>query len=316
MEVLSMAKYIGKRLLYMLISLWLIVTATFFFMRMAPGNPFTSEKQLPPEIEANLNAHYGLDQPWYVQYGEYLLRILKWDFGPSFKYKSQTVNDLINEGFPVSFLLGLEAIFLAVAIGVLLGIIAALKHNKWQDYTAMIVAVLGISVPSFIMASFLQYFLAIKWGIFPVARWEGFMYTVLPALALASTPMAFIARLTRSSMLEVLANDYIKTAKSKGLSRGAITVKHAIRNAMLPVVTYMGPLTASILTGSFVIERIFGLPGLGAHFVTSISNRDYTVIMGVTVFYSILLLVSILLVDIAYGIIDPRIKLAGGKKGE
>lgn len=311
-----MAKYIGKRLLYMLISLWLIVTATFFFMRMAPGNPFTSEKQLPPEIEANLNAHYGLDQPWYVQYGEYLLRILKWDFGPSFKYKSQTVNDLINEGFPVSFLLGLEAIFLAVAIGVLLGIIAALKHNKWQDYTAMIVAVLGISVPSFIMASFLQYFLAIKWGIFPVARWEGFMYTVLPALALASTPMAFIARLTRSSMLEVLANDYIKTAKSKGLSRGAITVKHAIRNAMLPVVTYMGPLTASILTGSFVIERIFGLPGLGAHFVTSISNRDYTVIMGVTVFYSILLLVSILLVDIAYGIIDPRIKLAGGKKGE
>ncbi|MEW9109793.1 ABC transporter permease [Cytobacillus gottheilii] len=311
-----MAKYIGKRLLYMLISLWLIVTATFFFMRMAPGNPFTSEKQLPPEIEANLNAHYGLDQPWYVQYGEYLLRILKWDFGPSFKYKSQTVNDLISEGFPVSFLLGLEAIFLAVAIGVLLGIIAALKHNKWQDYTAMIVAVLGISVPSFIMASFLQYFLAIKWGIFPVARWEGFMYTVLPALALASTPMAFIARLTRSSMLEVLANDYIKTAKSKGLSSGAITVKHAIRNAMLPVVTYMGPLTASILTGSFVIERIFGLPGLGAHFVTSISNRDYTVIMGVTVFYSILLLVSILLVDIAYGIIDPRIKLAGGKKGE
>ncbi|KAB2335001.1 ABC transporter permease [Bacillus mesophilum] len=311
-----MAKYIGKRLLYMLISLWLIVTATFFFMRMAPGNPFTSEKQLPPEIEANLNAHYGLDQPWYVQYGEYLLRILKWDFGPSFKYKSQTVNDLISEGFPVSFLLGLEAIFLAVAIGVLLGIIAALKHNKWQDYTAMIVAVLGISVPSFIMASFLQYFLAIKWGIFPVARWEGFMYTILPALALASTPMAFIARLTRSSMLEVLANDYIKTAKSKGLSSGAITVKHAIRNAMLPVVTYMGPLTASILTGSFVIERIFGLPGLGAHFVTSISNRDYTVIMGVTVFYSILLLVSILLVDIAYGIIDPRIKLAGGKKGE
>ncbi|WP_080847208.1 ABC transporter permease [Cytobacillus gottheilii] len=311
-----MAKYIGKRLVYMLISLWLIVTATFFFMRMAPGNPFTSEKQLPPEIEANLNAHYGLDQPWYVQYGEYLLRILKWDFGPSFKYKSQTVNDLITDGFPVSFLLGLEAIFLAVAIGVILGIIAALKHNKWQDYTAMIVAVLGISVPSFIMASFLQYFLAIKWGIFPVARWEGFMYTILPALALASTPMAFIARLTRSSMLEVLANDYIKTAKSKGLSRGAITVKHAVRNAMLPVVTYMGPLTASILTGSFVIERIFGLPGLGAHFVTSISNRDYTVIMGVTVFYSILLLVSILLVDIAYGIIDPRIKLAGGKKGE
>ncbi|MBG9449937.1 ABC transporter permease [Cytobacillus firmus] len=311
-----MAKYIGKRLLYMLLSLWMIVTATFFFMRIAPGNPFASEKKLPPEIEANLNAHFGLDKPWYAQYWEYLVRIVNWDFGPSFKYKSQTVNDLINEGFPVSFLLGMEAIFIAVAVGVLLGIIAALKHNRWPDYTAMIVAVLGISVPSFIMASFLQYFLAIKMGIFPVARWESFMHSVLPAVALASTPMAFIARLTRSSMLEVLANDYIKTAKSKGLSRGVITVKHTIRNALLPVVTYMGPLTAGILTGSFVIERIFGIPGLGAHFVTSINNRDYTVIMGVTVFYSILLLVSILLVDIAYGIIDPRIKLAGGKKGE
>ncbi|MCM3707121.1 MULTISPECIES: ABC transporter permease [Cytobacillus] len=311
-----MAKYIGKRLLYMILSLWMIVTATFFFMRIAPGNPFASEKKLPPEIEANLNAHFGLDKPWYAQYWEYLVRIVNWDFGPSFKYKSQTVNDLINEGFPVSFLLGMEAIFIAVAIGVILGIVAALKHNRWPDYTAMIVAVLGISVPSFIMASFLQYFLAIKMGIFPVARWESFMHSVLPAVALASTPMAFIARLTRSSMLEVLANDYIKTAKSKGLSRGVITVKHTIRNALLPVVTYMGPLTAGILTGSFVIERIFGIPGLGAHFVTSINNRDYTVIMGVTVFYSILLLVSILLVDIAYGIIDPRIKLAGGKKGE
>lgn len=311
-----MAKYIGKRLLFMLLTLWLIITATFFFMRIAPGNPFTSEKKMPPEIEANLNAHFGLDQPWYVQYGEYLVRIVNWDFGPSFKYKAQTVNDLINEGFPVSFVLGMEAIFLAVSIGVLLGIIAALKHNKWQDYSAMIFAVLGISVPSFIMASVLQYIFAIKLGIFPVARWESFLHSILPAVALASTPMAFIARLTRSSMLEVLNNDYIRTAKAKGLSQGVITVRHAIRNALLPVVTYMGPLTAGILTGSFIIERIFGIPGLGAHFVTSIGNRDYTVIMGVTVFYSILLLLSILLVDIAYGIIDPRIKLAGGKKGE
>lgn len=311
-----MAKYIGKRLMYMVLSLWLIITATFFFMRMAPGNPFTSEKKLPPEIEANLNAFYGLDKPWYAQYWEYLVRIVNWDFGPSFKYKSQTVNDLISDGFPVSFTLGMEAIFLAIAVGVLLGIIAALKHNKWQDYSAMVFAVLGISVPSFIMASILQYVLAIKLGLFPVARWETISHTILPALALASTPMAFIARLTRSSMLEVLSNDYIKTAKSKGLSQGVITVKHAVRNALLPVVTYMGPLTAGILTGSFVIEKIFGIPGLGAHFVTSIGNRDYTVIMGVTVFYSVLLLVSILLVDIAYGIIDPRIKLTGGRKGE
>ncbi|WP_442599182.1 ABC transporter permease [Neobacillus sp. D3-1R] len=311
-----MTKYITRRLIYMLLSLYVIVTATFFLMRLAPGNPFTSEKKLPAEIEAALNEHYGLNDPWYVQYGEYLGRIAQWDFGPSFKYKSRTVNDLINDGFPVSLALGVQAILIAVAIGVLLGVIAALKHNKWQDYGAMIVAVLGISVPSFIMASFLQYIFAIKLGLLPVARWDSFAHTILPSLALASTPMAFIARLTRSSMLEVLANDYIRTAKSKGLSQGVITIKHTIRNALLPVVSYMGPLSAGIITGSFVIERIFGIPGLGSHFVTSIANRDYTVIMGVTVFYSVLLLVSILLVDIAYGLIDPRIKLAGGKKGE
>lgn len=300
----------------MLLSLWLIITATFFFMRMAPGNPFTSEKRLPPEIEANLNAFYGLNEPWYVQYWEYLVKISKWDFGPSFKYKSQTVNDLINSGFPVSLTLGVEAILIALAIGVLLGVIAALNHNKWPDYSAMVVAVFGISMPSFILATLLQYFLAIKMGIFPVALWETPMHSVLPALALAASPMAYIARLTRSSMLEVLANDYIKTAKSKGLSKGVITIKHTIRNAMLPVVSYMGPLSAGIITGSFVIEQIFGIPGLGSHFVTSIQNRDYTVIMGITSFYSIILLLCILLVDIAYGLIDPRIKLAGGKKGE
>jgi oligopeptide transport system permease protein len=311
-----MAKYIFRRLIYMVVSLYLIVTATFFLMRLAPGNPFTSEKKLPPEIEAALNEHFGLNDPWYAQYGDYLLRIAQWDFGPSFKYKTRTVNDLISEGFPVSLALGAQAILIALSLGLILGIIAALYHNKWQDYGAMIIAVLGISVPSFIMATVLQYFFAIKWGLLPVARWDSFMHTILPSLALAASPMAFIARLTRSSMLEVLANDYIRTAKSKGLSKGVITIKHTIRNALLPVVSYMGPLSAGIITGSFVIERIFGIPGLGSHFVTSISNRDYTVIMGVTVFYSIILLVSILLVDIAYGLIDPRIKIAGGKKGE
>jgi len=316
MEVLQMAKFILKRVGYMIVSLWLIITATFFLMRIAPGNPFTSEKKLPPEIEANLNAFYGLDKPWYGQYFDYLKSVVTWDFGPSFKYKSQTVNDIISEGFPISALLGAEAILIAVAFGVALGVIAALKHNRWPDYSAMIFAVIGISVPSFILATFLQYFLSMKLGIFPVARWESFMHTVLPAIALAASPMAFIARLTRSSMLEVLSNDYIKTAKAKGLSKSTITFKHAIRNAILPVVTYLGPLTASVLTGSFIIEKIFGIPGLGSHFVTSISNRDYTVIMGVTVFYSIILLVCILLVDIAYGLIDPRIKLADGKKGE
>ena len=183
------------------------------------------------------------------------IRIANWDFGPSFKYKSQTVNDLISDGFPVSLALGLEAILIAIAIGVFLGVVAALNHNKWQDYGSMVIAVIGISVPSFIMATFFQYFLAIKLQIFPVARWESSMHSVLPALALAAPPMAFIARLTRSSMLEVLANDYIKTAKAKGLSKGVITIKHTIRNAIFPVVSYIGPLLAGIITGSFVIEE-------------------------------------------------------------
>lgn len=315
MEVLALLKYISKRIVYMLLSLLLIVTATFFLMKSAPGGPFTSEKAVSPEIKKNLEEFYGLNQPWYKQYGDYLGSIARWDFGPSFKYKGQTVNDLIDQGFPVSFMLGLEALILAVAVGIILGVIAALNHNRWQDYGAMILAVLGISVPSFIMAAVLQYLLATELGWFPVAGWDSWIYTFLPALALAASPMAFIARLTRSSMLEVLSNDYIKTAKAKGLSRNVITVKHAIRNALLPVVSYLGPLAASVLTGSFIIEKIFGIPGLGAHFVTSISNRDYTTIMGVTVFFSIILLVSILIVDILYGLIDPRIKLSGGKKG-
>ena len=311
-----MIKYLIRRLVFMVLSLWLIITITFFLMRIAPGNPFTSEKKIPPVIEANLHAHYGLDQPWYVQYGEYLLKVVQWDFGPSFKYKSQTVNELINDGFPVSFVLGVEAILISLAIGVILGVIAALSHNKWQDYFAMIVAVLGISAPSFIMAAFLQYIFAIKLGIFPVARWGTFMHSVLPALALAASPTAFIARLTRSSMLEVLSNDYIKAARAKGISGFKITVKHTIRNAILPVVSYMGPLSAGIVTGSFVIEKLFGIPGLGSQFIKSINNRDYTVIMGVTVFYSVILIVSVLLVDILYGLIDPRMKLSREREGE
>ncbi|MDX8363168.1 MULTISPECIES: ABC transporter permease [Bacillaceae] len=308
-----MFKYILKRLGFIIITLLVIITVTFFLMKAAPGGPFTSEKPPPPEILEKLNEYYGLNQPWYAQYFDYLVSVASWDFGPSFKYNGQSVNDFINDGFPVSLILGLEAIFLALAFGVLFGVISALRHNKWQDYSVMVFAVLGISVPSFIIASVLQYVFAMKLGLFPVARFESFSYHVLPAIALASTPLAFIARLTRSSMLEVLASDYIRTAKAKGIKNTVVVVKHAIRNALMPVVSYMGPLTAGILTGSFIIESIFGIPGLGSHFVRSITDRDYTTIMGVTVFYSILLLVSILLVDILYGLIDPRIKLSQGK---
>nr|WP_068129094.1 ABC transporter permease [Nosocomiicoccus ampullae] len=308
-----MLAYIGKRLLYILLALWLIITATFFLMRLAPGNPFASERALPPEIEANLNAQYGLDNPWYIQYKDYLIDTAKGDFGTSMKYKYRETNDIIKESFPVSMTLGLEAMFLAVAFGVLIGVIGALFHNRWPDYLTTIIAVLGISIPSFVMATLLQYYLALKLDIFPIAGWKGFIYSVLPAIALSATPMAFIAKLTRSSMLEETNSEYVKMAKAKGIKKVTITYKHALRNALLPVVTYLGPLTAGVVTGSFVIEEIFSIPGLGKHFVNSITNRDYTVIMGTTVFYSIILLFAVLIVDILYGFIDPRIKVGGGK---
>lgn len=280
-------------------------------MQAAPGGPFASERKLPPAIEQQLNETYGLNEPMHVQYVEYLINVAKWDFGPSFKYVGQNVNDIISRSFPYSLILGLEAILIAVSIGVLLGVIAALRHNKFSDYAAMIIAVLGISVPSFIMATILQYFFAMKLQALPVARFDTFAHTILPAIALATTPLAFIARLMRSSMLDVLNADYIKTAKAKGLNQRVVTYRHALRNAIMPVVSYMGPLVAGILTGSFIIEKIFAIPGLGNEFVESVTNRDYTIIMGTTVFFSILLLFSILVVDLIYGLIDPRIKITG-----
>lgn len=309
-----MVRYLIRRIGFVAVTLFLIISATFFLMKAIPGDPFTSEKQVPKEILESMREHYGLNDPVHIQYVKYLGSVVKWDLGPSFKYKARTVNDIINDGFPVSLTLGVSALFIAIGLGLILGVTAALHHNKWQDYTAMIMAVLGISVPSFILATFFQYIFAMKLDIFPVARWGTLAHIVLPALALAALPMAFIARLTRSNMLEVLQQDYIKTAKAKGLTSFAITYRHALRNALMPVITYLGPLSAGILTGTFVIERIFAIPGLGTHFVTSITNRDYTVIMGTTVFYSIVLLTLILLVDLAYGIVDPRIKLSGKGK--
>jgi len=285
-------------------------------MQAAPGGPFASERKLPPKIEEQMNEAYGLNDPFYVQYFDYLVGIAKWDFGPSFAYKGQSVNDIISRSFPYSLIMGLEAIFLALSIGILLGVVAALYHNKFGDYFAMIFAVLGISVPSFILATILQYVFALKLQVLPIAKFDSFAHTILPSIALATTPLAFIARLMRSSMLDVLNSDYIKTAKAKGLSGRVTIYRHGIRNAILPVVSYLGPLVVAILTGSFIIEKIFSIPGLGNEFVESVTNRDYTVIMGTTVFFSILLLVSILIVDIIYGMIDPRIKITGKQEGD
>lgn len=277
-------------------------------MHAIPGDPFIQDKAIPEEILQALHKHYGLDQPLYVQFVKYLKGVLHFELGPSFKYEGRTVNDIIADGFPVSFYLGMESLIIAVFGGITLGSIAALNHLKWQDHLTMVIAVLGISVPSFILASFLQYVLAMKLDWLPVARWGDFSQSIMPALSLSMLPMAFIARLTRANMVEVMQQDYIQTAKSKGLNSFQIILKHVIRNALLPVVTYLGPLTAAVLTGSFAIEKIFGIPGLGQWFVTSITNRDYTVIMGTTIFYSAILMLCVFIVDLLYCLIDPRIQ--------
>lgn len=304
-----MLKYILQKLWSMLLTLFLIATITFAIMKAIPGDPFTEDKALPPEILNSLMEHYGLNDPLPVQYLRYLKSIAVFDLGPSFKYPGRTVNDIIYDGFPVSAILGLEALFISLGFGVVLGSLAAVYQNKWQDRAAMIIAIIGISVPSFITATILQYIFSIKLGLLPVARWGTFAHSILPAVSLAMLPMAFIARLTRASMLEVMSQDYIRTAKAKGLGPMKILYRHALRNAILPVISYIGPLAASILTGTFIIERIFGIPGLGQWLVTSISNRDYTIITGITLFYSAILLAAIFFIDIVYGWVDPRIKI-------
>ena len=309
-----MGKYILKRLIYIVIALFCIITLTFFLMRIAPGNPFASEKAIPANIQAQLNKAYGLDNPWYVQFKDYIVKILHFDFGQSMKYKGRSTTALIMESFPVSFALGIESLLIAVGLGTTLGVISATYHNKWGDYMSTIVSVLGISVPSFILAGLIQYVFAVQLAWFPVSGWKGFTYTILPAVALGLGFMGNVAKLTRSSMLEQNTSEYVKLARAKGLTKWKIVFKHTLRNALLPVVSYLGPLTAGVLTGSFIVENIFAIPGLGRHFVKSITNRDYTVIMGTTVFYAILLLFAVLLVDIVYVLIDPRIKLEGADK--
>jgi len=291
-------------------SLFVVVTLTFFLTHAIPGDPFSDEEAIPEEILKTLYHHYGLDKPLHVQFGKYFNNLLHGNLGPSFKYHGRTANDVIGEGFPISLTLGLEALFIAIGLGIALGSYAAFKRGRWQDQGTMLLAVLGISVPSFILATVLQYVFAMQFDWFPVARWGSFAQSVLPALSLAALPTAMIARLTRTSMVEVLQQDYILMAKSKGLSSFQIVFRHALRNALLPVVTYLGPLTANVLTGSFVVEKIFGIPGLGQWFVMSVANRDYTLIMSLTIFYSAFLMVCVFIVDVLYSFLDPRIKIA------
>ena len=292
-------KYIFKKLVFFAITLFTVVTLTFFLMKSIPGDPFTQEQTIPQEIMTNLYEHYGLDKPLHVQYLKYVKGFLTLDFGPSFKYEGRTTNQIISEGFPVSVTLGLVAFVLALCWGIFWGSVAAFY---------MIIAVGGMSVPSFITATLLQYVFSIKLGLLPIARWGTIAHMILPAIALASFPSAFIARMTRASMVEVLQKEYILTAMAKGLSKYQIWKGHVLKNSLLPVISYLGPLFASITTGSFIIEKIFGIPGLGGWMVSSITNRDYTIIMGLTIFYSFILLTSITITDIIYFALDPRIK--------
>lgn len=293
---------------FSLLSLWAIITLTFVMMKTIPGDPFAEEKALPTEIKQLLRAHYGLDEPWQQQYFNYLKSIANWDLGPSFRYQDRSVNAIIQEGFSVSALLGIEALVLALLGGVSLGIISAFAKKGWIDHLIQLMTTLSISVPSFILAVFLQYVLATKFDLFPIARWGSFSHTILPACALAFMPLAFIARLIRANVLEVLNQNYIRTAVSKGLSRNQIIRRHVLKNALIPILPYLGQLTANILIGSFIIEKVFSIPGLGQWFVNSVITRDYTVIMGMTVFYSVILLSSLLLADLLAIKLDPRLK--------
>lgn len=306
-----MGHFLFQRFIGVIITLLVIITFTFLLMHSIPGDPFTSENRIPEQILKNLEAHYGLDQPLIIQYSKYLKGIITFDLGPSIKWKNQGVNQLISNAFPVSAILGLQALSMAIVFGIGLGILAAMKHNSLIDYIAVIVAIIGLSVPSFILATLLIKYFALDLGWLPVATWGTWKHSILPSIALAAAPMAYIARLTRTSILEVLSMDYIQSAIAKGVTGPRFIFRHVLRNALIPVVTILGPMTASILTGSFVIEKIFGIPGLGRFFVEGIADRDYPLILGTAIFYSILLVSFVVIVDIAYRFIDPRIKLEG-----
>ncbi|MDD7200298.1 MAG: oligopeptide ABC transporter permease OppB [Sphaerochaetaceae bacterium] len=306
-----MAKYIVKRIIGMIPTMLIIITLSFFIVRIAPGGPFASERALTETIQKNIEAKYHMDEPLVKQYGRYLFDVLRGDLGPSYKYKDYDVNYYIGHSLPNSMALGSIAMMLAILVGVTLGILAAVYQNSWIDYLCMALAVLGISIPLFVIAPVLQLIFSLKLGWFPTSGWvttgEGWKTVVLPTIALSFSYFATIARLTRSSMLETLRSDYIRTAKAKGMKGSTIVLKHAMKGAMLPIVSYLGPAFAGIMTGSVVVEQIFRVPGLGKFFVQSSFNRDYTLIVGVVIVYSVILIIANLIVDIIYALLDPRI---------
>lgn len=306
-----MRKYLLKRVLYMLLTLFLVATITFFLMKLMPGTPYTNQAKMTASQIEIMNKQYGLDKPIWEQYLIYIFGMFHGDFGTSFQYSNQPVAYLISSRLGASMQLGLQAMIFGVFFGVILGAAAAIKHNTWADTGATVIAIIGKSVPNFVLAILLQYYIALKLGWFPIAGWGQFSNTILPTIALGVGPLAETARFIRTSMVEVLNTDYIELAKAKGLSKFEVVYHHALRNSLIPLVTLLGPYTVALMTGSMVIENVFNIPGIGEQFVKSIMTNDYPTIMGVTMVFSIGLVVVILITDIIYGLIDPRIRLEG-----
>ena len=313
-----MLRFLFRRLLIAVPTLFVVVTLAFFMMRAAPGNPFMGQRRLAPEVERNVMAKYGLDRPLPVQYATYVGGVLHGDFGPSMKYKNKSVMQIIGAGFPKSLLIGGVAMFLAAGTGTALGVAAALRQNRPADYAAMTVAVLGICIPTFVTAPLLVLVFGSRLGLLPIAGWpqsgqpwlSGARYLILPIVVLALPQIAIISRLVRAGMIEVLRSNYVRTARAKGLPESSVVIRHALRGAILPVVSYIGPATAGVITGSLVVEQIFQLPGIGRAFVTSALQRDYTVVMGVVILYATLILFLNLVSDLLYALLDPRVKLS------
>ena len=310
-----MLKFTLKRFGYMLVTLFIAASITFMLIHAIPGDPLSGmARNLPPQIKANFYARYGLDKPVIEQYGLFVKNALKGDLGESLQYPGRSVTKTIFKYAPISARVGVQAISMGFTIGITLGILAALNRGKWPDYLVMFIAILGISVPSFVVAALLQYFFTVKWMLLPSTGWGSFKNTVLPSIALSFGSIATYARYMRANCLDVIGQDYILTAKAKGVSKISLVFKHVIRNAILPAITLLGPQIAGIFIGSFVIESIFAIPGLGQYFVSSVSERDYTMVMGQTIFIAALYIVALFVVDILYGLIDPRIRVSGKKR--
>ena len=310
-----MTKYVLKRLCYMFVSLFIVITITFFLMKLMPGSPFNDTK-LNAQQKEILNEKYGLNDPVALQYVNYLKNVVTGDFGNSFQYHNMPVWDLVKPRLIPSMEMGITAMVIGVVLGLVLGVAAATKQNTWVDYTTTIISVIAVSVPSFVLAVLLQYVFAVKLEWFPVAGWEGFSTAILPSLALSATVLATVARYIRAEMIEVLSSDYILLARAKGNSTLKVLFGHALRNALIPIITIIVPMLAGILTGTLTIENIFGVPALGDQFVRSITTNDFSVIMATTILFSTLFIVSIFIVDILYGVIDPRIRVQGARNNE